>query len=29
MNSAQFAGFVRTEIAKWGRVIKDGNIHAQ
>jgi tripartite-type tricarboxylate transporter receptor subunit TctC len=29
MSSAQFAVYVRTEIAKWGRVIKDGNIHAQ
>ena len=29
MSSAQFADYIQTEIAKWGRVVKEGNIHAQ
>ena len=29
MSSAQFADYIKTEIAKWGRVVKEGNIHAQ
>jgi tripartite-type tricarboxylate transporter receptor subunit TctC len=29
MNSAQFADYIKTEIAKWGSVVKEGNIHAQ
>jgi tripartite-type tricarboxylate transporter receptor subunit TctC len=29
MTSAQFADYIKTEIAKWGRVVKEGNIHAQ
>jgi len=29
MSSAQFADYIRTEIEKWGRVVKEGNIHPQ
>ena len=29
MSSAQFADYIQAEIAKWGRVVKEGNIHAQ
>jgi tripartite-type tricarboxylate transporter receptor subunit TctC len=29
MTSAQFADYIQTEITKWGRVVKEGNIHAQ
>src|SRR5689334_2359198 len=29
MTSAQFADYIKTEIDKWGHVVKEGNIHAQ
>ena len=29
MTSVQFADYIKTEIAKWARVVKEGNIHAQ
>ena len=29
MTSAAFADYIKTEIAKWGQVVKEGNIHAQ
>ena len=29
MTPEQFAEYIKTEIAKWGRVVKEGNIHAQ
>ncbi|HXX07400.1 MAG TPA: tripartite tricarboxylate transporter substrate binding protein [Pseudolabrys sp.] len=29
MTSAEFADYIKTEITKWGRVVKEGNIHAQ
>ena len=29
MTPDQFAEYIKTEIAKWGRVVKEGNIHAQ
>jgi tripartite-type tricarboxylate transporter receptor subunit TctC len=29
MTSAEFATYIETEIAKWGRVVKEGNIKAQ
>ena len=29
MSSAQFADYIRTEIEKWGHVVREGNIHAQ
>jgi tripartite-type tricarboxylate transporter receptor subunit TctC len=29
MSSAEFAKYIQTEIDKWGRVVKEGNIHAQ
>lgn len=29
MSSAEFATYIQTEIDKWGRVVKEGNIHAQ
>lgn len=29
MSSAEFGKYIKTEIAKWGRVVKEGNIHAQ
>jgi tripartite-type tricarboxylate transporter receptor subunit TctC len=29
MSSAQFAEYIKTEITKWARVVKEGNIHAQ
>jgi len=29
MSSADFAEYIRTEIAKWGRVVKEGNITVQ
>jgi len=29
MTSAEFADYIKTEIAKWGQVVKEGNIHAQ
>lgn len=29
MTSAQFGEYIKSEIAKWGRVVKEGNIHAQ
>jgi tripartite-type tricarboxylate transporter receptor subunit TctC len=29
MSSAQFADYIKTEIVKWDRVVKEGNIHAQ
>ena len=29
MSSAQFGDYIKTEITKWGRVVKEGNIHAQ
>ncbi len=29
MSPAQFADYIKTEIAKWGRVVKEGDIHAQ
>ena len=28
MSSAEFADFIKTEIAKWGRVVKEGHITA-
>jgi len=29
MSSAEFADYIKTEITKWARVVKEGNIHAQ
>jgi len=29
MTSAEFGEYIKTEIAKWERVVKEGNIHAQ
>jgi len=29
MTSAEFTAYIKTEIDKWGRVVKEGNIHAQ
>ena len=29
MTPEQFSDYIRTEIAKWSRVVKEGNIHAQ
>jgi tripartite-type tricarboxylate transporter receptor subunit TctC len=29
MTPEQFAEYIKAEIAKWGRVVKEGNIHAQ
>jgi tripartite-type tricarboxylate transporter receptor subunit TctC len=29
MTPAQFADYIKTEIDKWGHVVKEGNIHAQ
>src|SRR6201987_3500092 len=29
MSSAEFADYIKTEIVKWDRVVKEGNIHAQ
>jgi tripartite-type tricarboxylate transporter receptor subunit TctC len=29
MTSADFGEYIKTEITKWGRVVKEGNIHAQ
>ena len=29
MSSAEFADYINTEITKWARVVKEGNIHAQ
>jgi tripartite-type tricarboxylate transporter receptor subunit TctC len=29
MSSAEFAQYIQREIDKWGRVVKEGNIHAQ
>jgi len=29
MSSADFGGYIQREIEKWGRVVKEGNIHAQ
>jgi tripartite-type tricarboxylate transporter receptor subunit TctC len=29
MTSAEFANYIQSEIDKWGRVVKEGNIHAQ
>jgi tripartite-type tricarboxylate transporter receptor subunit TctC len=29
MSSAEFASYIQREIDKWGRVVKEGNIHAQ
>jgi len=29
MTSAEFADYIKTEITKWARVVKEGNIHAQ
>jgi tripartite-type tricarboxylate transporter receptor subunit TctC len=29
MSSAEFAAYIQREIDKWGRVVKEGNIHAQ
>jgi len=29
MSSAEFGEYIKTEIVKWGRVVKEGNIHAQ
>jgi tripartite-type tricarboxylate transporter receptor subunit TctC len=29
MSSSQFADYIKTEIIKWDRVVKEGNIHAQ
>jgi hypothetical protein len=29
MTPEQFAEYIKTEIAKWSRVVKEGNIHAQ
>ena len=29
MTPEEFAEYIKTEIAKWGRVVKEGNIHAQ
>ncbi len=29
MSSAEFAKYIQSEIDKWGRVVKEGNIHAQ
>jgi tripartite-type tricarboxylate transporter receptor subunit TctC len=29
MTSAEFATYIQREIDKWGRVVKEGDIHAQ
>ena len=29
MSTAEFSHYIETEIAKWGRVVKEGNIRAQ
>jgi tripartite-type tricarboxylate transporter receptor subunit TctC len=29
MSSAEFSHYIEAEIAKWGRVVKEGNIKAQ
>jgi len=29
MSTAEFTSYIETEIAKWGRVVKEGNIRAQ
>jgi tripartite-type tricarboxylate transporter receptor subunit TctC len=29
MNSSEFGDYMKSEIAKWGRVVKEGSIHAQ
>ncbi|HYC15913.1 MAG TPA: tripartite tricarboxylate transporter substrate binding protein [Pseudolabrys sp.] len=29
MSTAEFGEYIKTEITKWGRVVKEGNIHAQ
>ena len=29
MSSAEFGDYIKTEIAKWGRVVKEGHITAQ
>jgi tripartite-type tricarboxylate transporter receptor subunit TctC len=29
MTPAEFGEYIKTEIVKWGRVVKEGNIHAQ
>ena len=29
MSTEDFAHYIETEIAKWGRVVKEGNIKAQ
>jgi hypothetical protein len=29
MSTADFARYIETEIAKWARVVKEGNIRAQ
>jgi tripartite-type tricarboxylate transporter receptor subunit TctC len=29
MSSAEFGEYIKSEIAKWGRVVKEGNIRVQ
>jgi len=29
MTTAEFGEYIKAEIVKWGRVVKEGNIHAQ
>jgi tripartite-type tricarboxylate transporter receptor subunit TctC len=29
MSTAEFGEYIKTEIEKWGRVVKEGNIHSQ
>jgi hypothetical protein len=29
MTTPEFGEYIKTEIAKWARVVKEGNIHAQ
>jgi tripartite-type tricarboxylate transporter receptor subunit TctC len=29
MTTAEFGDYIKSEIAKWGRVVKEGNITAQ
>jgi tripartite-type tricarboxylate transporter receptor subunit TctC len=29
MSTAEFTSYIEAEIAKWGRVVKEGNIRAQ
>ena len=29
MTTAEFSDYIKSEIAKWGRVVKEGNITAQ